>query len=295
MAFNNFYSGFENQVFFEKKILSQHIYGKHYIRHSFLPTVAQIDNSVTFSNLVFAKPVFLGFSVYEKSFIFKHKFNKHFTLTSFLNKSNLTNLPTCLSLYKILNILQLNSSSQIVKQMFLVSPIKGGYIVYSIGLKGFLPFSHILWLQSSTFFYLKQQRTLGQVLFLSSLHHMSHSHILFKLPIYRIKLKIYSRFTIKFSGKIIKKRRFQKAKLKAVFLGIEPELIRELNVWRRNFYKLKRAIKRAEKQAEWEARKAANKIKQDLWQKNNYNRNNKNKINPWKTLNYNKVLRKKQN
>ena len=149
MAYNNFYSDFENQIFFEKKILSQYTYGKHYIRNSFLTNITQIDNSVNFSNIVINKPINLGVSFYSKSFLFKHKFNKHFKINSFLNVSNSIDLPACLKLYKSFQILQLNNRAKFKKQMFFLNPRKGGFIVYSIGVKGFLPRSH-------TFFFLKK-------------------------------------------------------------------------------------------------------------------------------------------
>ena len=149
MAYNNFYSDFENQIFFEKKILSQYTYGKHYIRNTLLTNVTQIDNYTNFSNVVTNKPLDLGVSFYNKSFLFKHKFNKHFKINSFLNVSSSINLPLCLRLYKNFQILQLNNRAKFKKQMFFLNPRKGGFIVYSIGVKGFLPRSH-------TFFFLQK-------------------------------------------------------------------------------------------------------------------------------------------
>jgi hypothetical protein len=226
MTYKNFYTDFKNQIFFEKKILSESIYGKHYIRNNLLTNVTQIDNSINFSNIVTTKFVSTGFSFYNKSFLFKHKFNKYLKINSFLNVSSSMDLPLCLRLYKSFQILQLNNRAKFNKQMFFLNPRKGGFTVYSIGIKGFLPRSH-------TFFFFKNflKRRLIQnkhlVLALSTFfisnQHVTKKYLSFKIPFYKIKITLYPNYILKFSAKTIQKKWSLKNSLKVVFLGVHPK------------------------------------------------------------------------
>ena len=104
MSYKNFYTNFENQVFFEKKILSQYVYGKHFVRNNVLANIKQVDNYTSLTNLLTKTPLPIGFSFYTNRFLFKHNLNKNFKITSFLNFSNSYTSTLSLKLYNIFQI-----------------------------------------------------------------------------------------------------------------------------------------------------------------------------------------------
>ena len=229
MAYKNFYTNFENQVFFEKKILSQYVYGKHFVRNNVLANIKQVDNYTSLTNLLTKTPLPIGFSFYTNRFLFKHNLNKNFKITSFLNFSNSYTSTLSLKLYNIFQILQKKNRTRFRKQMFFLNPIKGGFVAFSIGVKGFIPQSHTPFLfklllkgclnQSPAF-------VLATSSFLVTNEHIIRKYLSFKVPFYKIKVTLFPSYNLQFSKVSARKKWFLKNCFNFVFLGINVNVIK---------------------------------------------------------------------
>jgi len=229
MAYKKFYTNFENQVVFEKKILSQYIYGKHLVRSNMLANINQVDNYTLCTNLLIKNPLPIGFSFYTTRFLFKHNLNKNFKINSFLNFSNSYNSTLSLRLYTIFQILQKKNRTNFKKQMFFLNPIKGGFVVFSIGAKGFIPQSHTPFLFKRVLKgRLKQssELVLSTSSFLVTNGHVLKKYLSFKLPFYKIKVTLFPSYNFHFSKVSARKKWFLKNCLNFVFLGLNVNVVK---------------------------------------------------------------------
>ena len=229
MAYKNFYTNFENQVFFEKKILSQYIYGKHFVRNNILSNIKQVDSYTSLTNILIKNPLPVGFSFYTNRFIFKHNLNKNFKINSFLNFSNSYNSTLSLKLYTIFQILQKKNRINFKKQMFFLNPIKGGFVVFSIGAKGFIPQSHTPFLFKRVLKgRLKQssELVLSTSSFLVMKEHIIKKYLSFKIPFYKIKVTLFPSYNFQFSKVSARKKWFLKNCLNFVFLGLNVNVVK---------------------------------------------------------------------
>jgi hypothetical protein len=229
MAYKNFYTNFENQAFFEKKLLSQYVYGKHFVRNNVFSNIKQVDNYTLLTNILIKKPLPVGFSFYTNRFLFKHNLNKNFKINSFLNFSNSYNSTLSLKLYNIFQILQKKNRTKFRKQMFFLNPIKGGFVTFSIGAKGFLPQSHTPFL----FHRLLKGRlnqtselVLATSSFLVVKKHSIKNYLSFKIPFYKLKITLFPSYNLQFSKVSARKKWFLKNCLNFVFLGINVNVIK---------------------------------------------------------------------
>jgi hypothetical protein len=229
MANKNFYTNLENQVFFEKKILSQYIYGKHFVRNNVFSNIKQVDNYTSLTNILIKNPLPVGFSFYTNRFLFKHNLNKNFKINSFLNFSNSYNSTLSLKLYNIFQILQKKNRAQFKKQMFFLNPIKGGFVAFSIGVKGFIPQSHTPFLFKRLLKGRLNQASdlvLSTSSFLVSKEHEIRKYLSFKVPFYKIKVTLFPSYTLQFSKVSARKKWFLKNCLNFVFLGTNVDVIK---------------------------------------------------------------------
>jgi len=203
MSYKNFYSNVENQIFFEKKILSQYIYGKHFVRKNVLSNIKQVDNYASLTNILSKNILYLlDFHFIPSVFIFKHNLNKNFKINSFLNFSNSYNSTLSLKLYNTFQILQKKNRAQVKKQMFFLNPIKGGFVAFSIGIKGFIPQSHTSFLFKRLLKGRLNQTSdlsLATSSFLISKKHEIRKYLSFKLPFYKIKVTLFPNYNLQFS------------------------------------------------------------------------------------------------
>jgi hypothetical protein len=221
MSNKNFYSNVENQIFFEKKILSQYIYGKHFVRKNVLSNIKQVDNYASLTNILIKNPLPIGFSFYTQRFLFKHNLNKKFKINSFLNFSNSYNSTLSLKLYNTFQILQKKNRAQVKKQMFFLNPIKGGFVAFSIGIKGFIPQSHTSFLFKRLLKGRLNQTSdlsLATSSFLISKKHEIRKYLSFKLPFYKIKVTLFPNYNLQFSKISARKTWSLKNCLNFVFL-----------------------------------------------------------------------------
>jgi len=127
----------------ENKILSQTVYNKLFVRSNFLRNqdLKIIDNNSNFYLFKSAKNTlnFLnGNSCFLNIFLLKHKLNTHFNF-EYLITFNL--LKNSFSEEKFLFFKRLKKKKSIF--FLLLYPVKGGYICFSLGVKAFLPLSHL--------------------------------------------------------------------------------------------------------------------------------------------------------
>ena len=127
----------------ENKILSQTVYNKLFVRSNFLRNqdLKIIDNNSNFYLFKSAKNTlnFLyGNSCFLNIFLLKHKLNTHFNF-EYLITFNL--LKNSLAEEKFLFFKRLKKKKIIF--FLLLYPVKGGYICFSLGVKAFLPLSHL--------------------------------------------------------------------------------------------------------------------------------------------------------
>jgi hypothetical protein len=127
----------------ENKILSQTVYNKLFVRSNFLRNqdLKIIDNNSNFYLFKSAKNTlnFLnGNSCFLNIFLLKHKLNTHFNFEYLITFSLLKN---SLAEEKFLFFKRLKKKKSIF--FLLLYPVKGGYICFSLGVKAFLPLSHL--------------------------------------------------------------------------------------------------------------------------------------------------------
>jgi len=135
---------FFSDINIKKKILSSTCYYKYIIRQNLnkkRKIYLLIDNDITFFNstkvstkweIAFKKKFLIGISTNLNNFIFKNRYNKNISFKSpFLTRSHLFNS----AIEKVKSTLFIKE-----KTRFLINrPLKGGYVVYSKGISGFLP------------------------------------------------------------------------------------------------------------------------------------------------------------
>jgi hypothetical protein len=250
MAYKNFYTNFENQVFFEKKILSQYVYGKHFVRNNVLSNIKQVDNYTSLTNILIKNPLPIGFSFYTNRFLFKHNLNKNFKINSFLNFSNSYTSTLSLKLYNIFQILQKKNRTKFRKQMFFLNPIKGGFVAFSIGAKGFIPQSHTPFLFKRLLKGRLNQSSdlvLATSSFLVAKEHIIKKYLSFKVPFYKIKVTLFPSYNLQFSKVSARKKWFLKNCLNFVFLGTNVNVIKpkktKFSINRKKKYLLSRSNK----------------------------------------------------
>lgn len=133
-----------------KQILNTSLFTKVYFRdisklnqNTLLTVLDNFEN--TSLNTFKDYPAKSGNSVIFNEFVFKHKHYKAIQFSSAINVSSFKfGITTLLSEY--LNYFELLSydSSLMSRYLFLLSPVKGGYLCYSLGFIGFLPKSQYL-------------------------------------------------------------------------------------------------------------------------------------------------------
>jgi hypothetical protein len=141
----------QNKKFWEnssnKKLLSKNLYNKFLIRSSLLENEQFniIDNNNNFFNTpstnlrsfisLKSNNSIIGASFYAKNIIYTNQFNNLLQFNSFVVNNKSSSFSFIDSFYNLLKI----SVKEISSSLFLLNPVKGGFICYSSGIIGFLP------------------------------------------------------------------------------------------------------------------------------------------------------------
>lgn len=139
MSYQIYYTNFnKNQKIIEKKIFSNIIYPKYLIRKQVNNEFLFFDNNNNFNSFYLPNKTqnLIGFSFLKPRFFFKHNYLHLLTFQSFLNKQVFFSSKFSVLFYQKLKIL---SKKKTKKVMYLLKPVKGGFISYFSGFLGFLP------------------------------------------------------------------------------------------------------------------------------------------------------------
>lgn len=223
MTHNTFYVNFEKQPFIDKKIFSNCIYSKHFVRNSLsdLNKIKIIDNYSNFTNIFLDSTGELaGSSFFPTRFLFKHKYNNILKFSFFLSyKTSLDNNETSKLFKSFTNI---SSAKDSLRLMLILNPVKGGFKAYSCGFLGFLPRSqnkiiikNITLANKEKFFFL------SNFSFFFCKNHITKLFFSICIPIKLTNTVIYPCYkTSNFSSNIaFRRRRFSKNHINFIFLA----------------------------------------------------------------------------
>lgn len=220
MTLRTFYKNFEKQNFLAKKLFSNIIYPKHFVRSN-----QKLDNSTqildNFSDFFcVTNSLRLGFSLSTTKVMFKHKYDDRVRFNYFLNSTTLSvkNSKTTSKLYYALRFLGTKKACL----MLLLHPVRGGFKAYSCGFLGFVPGSQCtplhrkIWLTT----YLKKKSFLSNSFLLVAKNHIFKSFFPVNILLRVVKIIIYTCFKIyNFSSRFAKRRRrFFETNFNFVFL-----------------------------------------------------------------------------
>lgn len=228
MSIKNFYITLKNQKIFEKKLLSQNLYEKYYIRAQDLEKGVLIDNFSTILPYVSRKKRNIGSSISINRFIFSHRLNKKLKLNSFL-LLKLYNFQITKRLYTILQIFLKENTDDFKKYLIYIKPKKGGFKVWSLGVRGFLPYSHNIFMCVRLINVIPNKKKRATSLATASFFIVKKStwskYLSFKVPFFRCKMRLIVRKRIRFTHVRSRKRRLRKKYLKFLFLGVNTDVI----------------------------------------------------------------------
>ncbi len=172
----------------ENKLLSQTVYNKLFVRSNLLSNknLKVIDNNTNFYLIKTVKNTltFLnGNSCLFKILLLKHKLDSHFNFEYLVNFNFFKN-----SISEEKNLFFKFFKNKKVIFFLLLYPVKGGYICFSLGIKAFLPLSHLRTILINKFkikkdFFFSQELLLNKINFLcvNKKFNFFKSNLLFKL------------------------------------------------------------------------------------------------------------------
>lgn len=202
----------------ENKLLSQIVYNKLFIRSNFLRNkdLKMVDNNTNFYLLKTIKKtsnLLNGNSCLMGVFLLKHKLNNHFNFEYLINFTFLKN-----SLAEEKNLFFYISKKKTPISLLILYPVKGGCICFSLGIKAFLPSSHL-----KTFLVKnckkKKRKLFSRVLFFKNVNFLcvNKKFNFFKSSLlFKISGQLSKKFILSYlkRDKLFKKRIFNSIKLK---------------------------------------------------------------------------------
>jgi hypothetical protein len=193
---DNFYLNSFNKNLYVKKMLSNSLFEKYIIRdcisESDKKNVYTIDNYQIITNILLKKKYTNGFYIFLNRFYFRHKLNKSLQFKNFISYCLKEKTSFINRLYN--NIFLLLKKKISYKYLIILRPIKGGFISYSFGIRGFLPMSQY---NSILYFFLlnkkNSKKSINLFFFLLKSSKIPNLNFLFKAPLSIISCSIYNR------------------------------------------------------------------------------------------------------